>query len=268
MLFKDRYGEYALITGGNSGIGAEFADQLAKKGLNIIIVARRESLLEKKATDLRKKYNVEVNTIKSDLSKLEDIQKVVKTCEKIEVGLIIPNAGMETHGIFPKLDLDKEIMSINLNITSTMALTHNFVKQMIPRKRGGVILVSSLLGHMPTPYLSNYAGTKSYILNFGASLNGELKKYNIDVTVLSPGPVKTPFADAIGVDLDKFPMTVHNPDFVAKVGLDALGKKPVVIPGAKNSIMGKIGSLIPTGAAIKSGSILMEKFLNPKDVKF
>ena len=268
MLFNEKYGTYALITGGNSGIGAEFAEQLAKKGLNIVIVARREELLNKKASDLRKMYNVEVKTIKADLSKIEEIEKVVKTCELLDVGLIIPNAGMETHGTFPKLDLAKEIMSINLNVTSTMALTHHFVKKMIPRKRGGVILVASLLGHMPTPYLSNYAGTKSYILNFGTSLNGELKKYNIDVTVLSPGPVKTPLADGIGVDLSKFPMTLHNPDFVAKVGLDALGKKPLVVPGAKNSLMGKIGSMMPTGIAIASGSFLMEKFLNPKDVEY
>mgnify|MGYP006241311987 CR=1 FL=1 len=161
MLFNEKYGKYALITGGNSGIGAEFAEQLAKKGLNIVIVARREELLNKKASDLRKKYNVEVKTITADLSKIEQIEKVVKTCELLDVGLIIPNAGMETHGTFPKLDLAKEIMSINLNVTSTMALTHHFVKKMIPRKRGGVILVASLLGHMPTPYLSNYAGTNS-----------------------------------------------------------------------------------------------------------
>ena len=153
MNFRDKYGEYALITGGNAGIGSEFASQIAQKGLNLVLVARRENLLENKAIELRKKYNIKVKTIKADLSKIEEIQKVVNTCDEIEVGLLILNAGMETHGIFLKSDLDKQIMSINLNITSTMALSHHFVNKMIPKKRGGVIFVSSLLGHMPTPFI-------------------------------------------------------------------------------------------------------------------
>ncbi len=173
MNFKEKYGDYALITGGNAGIGAEFASQIAEKGLNLVLVARREDLLETKAIELTEKYNIKVKTIIADLSKIEEIKKTVNACNNIEVGLLILNAGMETHGIFPKLDLDKEIMSINLNITSSMALSHHFVNKMIPKKRGGIIFVSSLLGHMPTPYLSNYAGTKSYLLNFGNSLNGE-----------------------------------------------------------------------------------------------
>jgi|TARA_B110000438_G_scaffold122409_1_gene119523 short-subunit dehydrogenase len=271
MNFKDKYGEYALITGGNAGIGSEFASQIAQKGLNLVLVARRENLLEKKAIELRKKYNIKVKTIRADLSKIEEIQKVVNACDEIEVGLLILNAGMETHGIFPKLDLDKEIMSINLNITSSMTLSHHFVNKMIPKRRGGIIFVSSLLGHMPTPYLSNYAGTKSYILNFGNSLNGEVKKFNIDVTVLSPGPTKTPMAESMAkgfiVPLDKLPMTLHQPNFVVKVGLDALGKKAVVIPGIKNSMLGNIGSRMPTDMAIKSGASMMEKFMNPEDLK-
>ena len=135
MNFRDKYGEYALITGGNAGIGSEFASQIAQKGLNLVLVARRENLLENKAIELRKKYNIKVKTIKADLSKIEEIQKVVNTCDEIEVGLLILNAGMETHGIFLKSDLDKQIMSINLNITSTMALSHHFVNKMIPKKR-------------------------------------------------------------------------------------------------------------------------------------
>ena len=192
MTYKEKYGKYALITGGTSGIGAAFADQLAQKGLNIVLVARRENLLQSKATELIQKYKIDVKTIQADLTKTEDFNKIFYATENLELGLVIACAGMENHGLFTKIDSLKLINEIQLNITSLMAITHHFVKKMMPRKRGGVLLVSSMIGHMPNPYFSNYAGTKAFVLNFGTSLNGEMKKYNIDVTVLSPGPTNTP----------------------------------------------------------------------------
>jgi short-subunit dehydrogenase len=264
MSFLNKYGKYALITGGTSGIGAAFADQLAQKGLNIVLVARRQNLLQTKASELTQKYKIDVKTIQADLTKTEDFDKVFKTSENLEIGLVIACAGMENHGLFTKIDSQKLISEIQLNVTSLMVITHHFAQKMVPRKRGGVLLVSSIIGHMPNPYFSNYAGTKAFVVNFGTSLNGEMKKHNIDVTVLSPGPTNTPMVEGMNVDMTKFPMTMHQPEYTAKIGLDALGKKPVVIPGFKNAMMVKMSNIIPYKIAIKSGAVIISKAMNLK----
>jgi len=185
---KSKYGAYALVTRGTLGIGAEFTKQLAKKGLNIILVARRQNLLDDKAVELRNEYGVDIQTIQVDLTKKEGIQKVIDGTSELEVGLFIPCAAIENHGMITKLSIEKELALIQLNITTTYALTHHFANKMVKRNKGGILFVSSMIGHMPNPYFSNYAASKAYILNLGTSLNGELKKYNIDVSVLSPGP--------------------------------------------------------------------------------
>lgn len=262
MNYKEKYGEYAIITGGTSGIGAAFADQLAKKGLNIVLVARRENLLQSKAAELTQKYKIEVKTIQADLTKTEDYSKIFDATEHLEIGLVIACAGMENHGLFTKIDAQKLINEIQLNVTSLMAITHHYVQKMVPLKRGGVLLVSSMIGHMPNPYFSNYAGTKAFVVNFGMSLNGEMKKHNIDVTVLSPGPTNTPMVEGMNVDMTKFPMTTHQPEYTARVGLDALGKKPIVIPGFKNTMMVKMSNIIPIKIAIKSGADMISKSMN------
>lgn len=263
MNYKQKYGSYALVTGGTSGIGAEFCTQLAEKGLNIVLVARRQNLLDEKAAELSQKYKIDVKTIQADLTLNADIQKVIEGTKELEIGLLIPCAALETHGLSAKIDLQKELAMIQLNVVTAFTLSHHFSQKMIERKRGGILFVSSMIGHMPNPYFSNYAATKAYILNLGASLNGELKKHGIDVSVLSPGPTETPMLTGSDMDITKLPMSVQSPSYVAKVGLDALGKKPVVIPGLKNNVMVTMTNMMPTKVAIKMGADMVEKVLDP-----
>jgi len=263
MDFKSKYGEWALITGGTSGIGEEFAKQLAEQGLNIILVARRQTLLDEKAFSLKNKYSVEVKTIQADLTKNEDIRKVMDGADGLEVGLLIPCAGIENHGMITRISLEKELALIQLNITTAYTLSHHFASKMVERKRGGILFVSSMIGHMPNPYFANYAGSKAYILNLGMSLNGELKPHGIDVSVLSPGPTETPMLNGSDMNVKDLPMSVQKPDYVAKVGLDALGKKPVVIPGFKNNMMVSTTNMMPNKVAIKMGADMIAKVLDP-----
>ena len=261
--FEKQYGKWALITGGTSGIGGELANQLAKKGLNIVLVARRKNKLDEKASELSSKYDVEVRTISADLTNSEEIAKVIQKTDDLEIGMLIPCAALETHGLFSKISLEKELDMIQLNVSTAYTLAHHFGAKMIERKRGGILFVSSMIGHMPNPYFSNYAGTKAYILNLASSLNGELKKHNVDVTVLSPGPTDTPMINNSDMDASKFPMSIQSPALVAKIGLDALGNKPVVIPGFKNNMMVKMTNMMPKNVAIKMGANMVEKALDP-----
>jgi len=264
MDYKQKYGSYALVTGGTSGIGAEFCSQLAEKGLNIVLVARRQNLLDEKAAELRQKYNIDVKTIQADLTLQADIQKVIEGTKDLEIGLLIPCAALETHGLFAKIDLQKELAMIHLNVITAYTLSHHFSQKMIERKRGGILFVASMIGHMPNPYFSNYAATKAYILNLGTSLNGELKKHGIDVSVLSPGPTETPMLTGSDMDVTKLPMSVQPASYVAKIGLDALGKKPVVIPGFKNNMMVTMTNMMPIKVAINMGANMIEKVLDPE----
>jgi short-subunit dehydrogenase len=168
MNFKEKYGSWALITGATSGIGAELTSQAAAKGLNVVLVARKEKELEEHVKSIRERYGVETKTISADLSTNGGVEKVKYIDEKI--GLLILAAGIEVNGAFEKTPIEKELQTIQLNIVSTLALTHHFSKGMVERGKGGILMIASLSGHMPNPYFSNYAGSKAYVLNFGASL--------------------------------------------------------------------------------------------------
>ena len=235
--FKEKYGLWALVTGGTSGIGEALTHQIAENDVNIIIVARREKILKEKAEILTKKHGVEVKTIQADLSRPQEYDKVIEETEDIEVGLFIPCAGLENHGVTTDIDLKKELALIQLNVTSTFSLTHHFAGQMVKRGKGGILLVASLIGHMPNPYFSNYAGSKAYIVNFGTSLHWEMKKKGVDVTVLSPGLTDTPMAAQEDIDWSKAPFSSMSPEKTAEFALAGLGKKALVIPGAKNKLM-------------------------------
>jgi short-subunit dehydrogenase len=264
MSFKQKYGSYALITGGTSGIGEEMAKIIASKGVNIILVARRQNVLSEKADMLKKEYDVEVKTISADLTKKEDLDKVLQETEALEVGLLIPCAAIENHGFMMDIDLEKELAAIQMDISSVFAMTHHFGKKMAERGRGGILLVSSMIGHMPNPYFSNYAGIKAYVANLGFSLNYELKKKGVDVTVLSPGPTDTPMLNgAMGkMDISKMPMTIQKPEYVAQLAIDGLGKKAHVIPGFKNTLMVRMAKMMSISTSINSGGKMMDKVMN------
>jgi short-subunit dehydrogenase len=266
MDFKNKYGEYAVITGGSSGIGKAIAIELASKNLNLILVARREEELLQTAEEIKSLYPVEIVCISADLLNELGIQKVKTETEKFQVGLFIPAAGLEVNGAFEKNNIEKELNVIRLNVITTMELTHHFVQKMIIRKNGGILLIASLSGHMPNPYFANYAGTKSYIINFGASLYAELKSKGIDVTILSPGLTNTPMTKNNGIDWSKTPLQFLTPEIVAKTAIKALGKKLLVIPGFKNKLMGTMAKFTPIKIGSIIGKKMMLKAINPNKI--
>jgi len=240
--FKRKYGNYALVTGASSGIGAEFAKQLASMGINLVLVARRKNKLEELASTLKGKYNVSVKTIVLDLLDENAIEILVSETEGLEISLLIPNAGLEVHGNFVKNSLEMESNTIKLNALIPMQLAHIYGGKMAQRKRGGIIFVSSTFGHQSVPYFANYSATKAYVLSIGQALNYELKSQGVDVTVLSPGLTKTEMTqDMQGMNFKKMPIVEMGVEPVVKRALNALGKKQAVIPGIRNNVMDIMG---------------------------
>ena len=235
MEYNEKYGQYALITGASSGIGVEFAKQLAEKGLNLILVARRKERLEKLSKELEKKYRIRAIVIAVDLLSDNFLDEIKKTTDHLEVGLLVSNAGMMYIGNYFDNPLEKDLKMIDLNIKVPAILTHHFAQKMIERKKGGIIYTASMLGFMGTPFASTYAGTKAHEIVKGDGLAYELKPKGIDGLVLNPGLTDTEMTS--NNDFSAIPMKLMKPDMVAKSAIDAIGKKILVTPGFMNNMM-------------------------------
>jgi short-subunit dehydrogenase len=257
---KRKYGDWALVTGATSGIGAEIARQLAAQGINIVLVARKKKALKEHSDELKKLYKVETLTISADLSTSEGIEKVSEVEQDID--LLVLAAGYETNGAFEKANIEQELQVLELNVTSVLCLTHHFSKLMVERGRGGILLVSGLVAHMPAPYFSNYAGTKAYVLHMGTSLHGELKPKGVDVSVLSPGLTDTPMTRDAFVDWSKMPMPSTDPAAVAKAALDGLGKQLLIIPGLSNKLLAMTMKLTSPGIQSRVDELIIKRAIS------
>ena len=234
---KNKYGTKALVTGGSSGMGKAFANELAKQGIEPILIARSIDKLKETAKAIFEEHNVKPQIFSVDLSDENAINKFLSEIENQSIGLLIHCAGMENNGSFLKINEGKELQMIKLNVTSTYLLTNHFARKMAKIKKGGIILVSSMAGLMATPYFSNYAATKSYVHNLGLSLYPELKMHNVDISVLAPGLTETNMVADNGIDWSKLPMKSMKPSEVALIALNNLGKKGTIIPGFMNKMM-------------------------------
>lgn len=237
--FKQQYGQWAVIVGATSGIGECLCELIAAQGINIALVARRNALLMNKSQEIQQRFGVQVKNIQADLCQSKDVFKVIEQTKTLDVGLFIPCAGLETHGHFTQISLQKELDLIQLNVTSTLVLSQHFAQTFSHKGKGGVLLVSSMSGHAPSPYTSNYAGSKAYVLQFGLSLHWEMKQKGVDITVLSPGFTTTPMTqtfDDLRQGADN-PFHTMTPMAVAKEALNALGKQALIIAGKKNRFM-------------------------------
>lgn len=240
-----KYGPWALVTGASAGIGREFVRQLAADGLNLVLASRNRERLEALAEELTHRYGVAIRTVPVDLSNTGSTEVLEEATADLEIGLLVNNAGVETHGAFLKSDLDRENALLQLNVVRPMELAHVFGQKMARRGRGGILFVSSTLAYQPVPYFANYASSKAYILSLGEALHFELKKKGVDVTVLSPGLTDTAMAgDMDGVDFGKTPIPLMDVEPVVRTAIRNLGRRPSVIPGAINNIMGFLGKRV------------------------
>ncbi len=240
-----RYGSWALVT------GEQFAHQLAAQGLNIVVVARRTERLKNLADGLAKQHNVEVRTVCVDLTADDALEHIDAATSDIEIGLLVLNAGAAVPGAFIKQSSETRLRNIRLNVQSPIELTHHFAGKMIPRKKGGVIFVSSMVGYTGSPYMASYAASKSFILQFARAFAIEMNEHSIDVLSLSPGATRTEMAQTEGADLDSLPMPWMDASRVASIGLKKIGRKPAVIAGKRNTAMTLMMRMMPRQLALK-----------------
>ena len=243
--FKEKYGPWAIVTGANAGIGKAIATELAARGLNIIAVARRQELLDDLEQGLSEDYGIEVRTIRADLTDMESISKIELATSDLEIGLVVPNAGVEMSGEFIDASLDANERMLQLNVHAPMQMAKVFGAKMMRRGRGGILFISSLFGYQGIPLVANYAATKAYILTLGEALNIEMKRHGVDVTVLSPGLTDTDMPANMPINFSRLPMYAQQPGQVAKTGLNALGRKATVVSGLLNKFYAWENRLLP-----------------------
>jgi short-subunit dehydrogenase len=256
---KEKYGDWALVTGASSGIGKALARQLAQKGLNLVLVARREHELNELAQELYENFQTKTHIVAVDLLKPGAVQALYDEVSTLDIGLVIPAAGIDEMGQF----LDKEYHSLDrmlkLNIQIPTEIAHVFGQQLATRKRSGMILVSSLFGYQGIPNFAGYAASKAFILTLGETLNVELAPQGVDVLVLSPGLTDTPFSQSMAINFSKLPMFAQSPETVARIALGALGHKATVVPGLLNKMYAWENRLIPRSWPVKLFGFLINR---------
>lgn len=240
--FKEKYGDWALVTGASSGIGKEYAVIIAAQGLNIVLVARNDKKLRSIEKEIISKHHVNVKIIVADLTSEVDIDTILKETNDLEIGLLVNNAGREDSNHFLKINTKEHLETIALNIKAPLLLTHHFGAKMVGRKKGGIINMSSIVAFQGVPYIVNYAGTKAYNLIFSEGIASEFKKHNIDVLAVTPGFTKTKLARAY--DFTETPFKPLDPNFVALKAVKDLGRKRLSIPGFINAFLYWNGKLL------------------------
>lgn len=246
--FRRRYGAWALVAGASEGLGAAFAAELGRRGLNLALISRRGEALEQVAEGIRAEQGVEVRCLALDLADPQTPTKVADALAGLELGLLVYNAASVPLGPLLETDLAEIDQAVAVNVRGPLALVRELVPAMRERGRGGVLLMSSLAGLQGAPGIVTYSASKAFNIILAEGLWGELREQGIDVSVCCSGAVPTPgYARFSG---QKVPGML-SPEDVVRRTLDALGRGPRFVPGLTNRIVARvIGWLLPRKMAI------------------
>ncbi len=234
--FADYFGPWALIAGASEGLGEAFAREIAKNGINIILVARRKKLLKKLCSEISHDYQVETKGIQLDLASADILDKIKVETKKHEIGLVVYNAASSPIGLFYHFNLEQQYKVIDINVKGPMVFTYHFGQLMKDRGKGGIILLSSLAGLQGDPYHAHYSATRGYTMNLAEALWYEMRKYGVHVMTCAAGATKTPnYISSKPKRAGLINPRPMDPNKVAKGSLKSLRKnKPYHYPGFSN----------------------------------
>jgi len=253
----------ALVTGASSGIGASFARVLAERGHDLVLVARDGGRLEALAKELQDAHGATAQVLPADLTDADQLATIEARCHdgSAPIDVLVNNAGFGTFGPLHTLDLDTEVREIQLNVIALVRLTHAAAAEMVARRAGGILNVSSLAGFQPGPSNATYGATKAFVTSFTEAVHEEVKEYGVKVTVLCPGFTRTGFQATADVPAEAIPGFMwQEADDVAREGLDALAKnKAIAIPGNLNKVLGNFSIVTPHGITRRVGAAVLKR---------
>jgi hypothetical protein len=232
------YGPWAVVTGASSGIGRSFAEQLARTGHNVVLVARSQDALERTADELQTRYAVQTRVLPLDLAERRARASLDVNTRDLDVGLLVNNAAIEQSGAFVNHPAHELRDVIEVNVTAPTELGQRFAQRFVERGKGGIVFVSGSIGYQGVPYLANYAATKAHQVHLAEALHYELRPHGVDVLGVAPGLTTTPMVGRLeqAVRFNRIGMRQLTPDYVARACLKQLGKRPSVVVGAQYKV--------------------------------
>ena len=241
-------GQWALVTGASSGLGVDFARELARRGADIVLVARRIEALQRLSEELQA-LGVQVRVMPTDLGDAEAREQLQRELDAaaIAIDILVNNAGFGLYGDFLRTDWARTEQMLQLDVVALTHLTRLFLPGMVQRRQGYVLQVASIGAFQPSPTYAAYAAAKSYVLNFGVALNDELRGSGVSCTVVSPGVTATEFLQVAGQKRNWFHnATMMTSADVAAIGVRAMLKRRAsVVTGWLNTLMALSTRLTP-----------------------
>ncbi|GAA2142097.1 SDR family NAD(P)-dependent oxidoreductase [Glycomyces algeriensis] len=229
----------ALITGASSGLGAEFASQLAARGHDVVLVARSGDRLEAEARRIRAEHGVKAEVIVQDLVEPDAAQriKIKLDARGLQVGLLVNNAGFGTCGRFEEISGARDHDQLMVNVVALVDLSHELLPGMLANGGGAVVNIASTAAFQPSPYFAVYSAAKTFVLNFSLALRNEYRGRGVKVLAVCPGPVPTGFVEAIGNEKAASFGALIPADRVVRTALRALDRdRAYVTPGLGNAL--------------------------------
>jgi hypothetical protein len=259
---------FALVTGASSGLGLEFARQLAARGANLILAARSIDKLEATARELAAVHGVDARALRADLAAPGGAEALCAAVGELGVFVahLVNNAGFGTAGPFLRAERQGEM--VRLNCEALTVLSQHFLREMAERRCGGVIHVASIAGFQPTPYMATYAASKAYVLTLSVALSEELRGRGVRVLALCPGPVPTGFQGVAGTAI-RGPMKVASLTAEETVfrALDAYEDgRAVCVPGTVNRVSAVSARLLPLGLISRVAAAVMRRSGRARDL--
>lgn len=247
--FADRYGSWAVVAGASEGLGAAFATELARRGLHVVLVARRQAPLDALADRLRSEWDVDTLTLALDLADPDSVDALERGVGDREIGLVVMNAAYVPIGPFGQVAEEDLAQAVSVNCSTTVRLTRRLLPPMVERGRGGCVVVSSLAGLQGSPMLATYAATKAFGLTLAEGLWHEFAPQGVHVVGCAAGAIGAPKLQA--VKQRRAPGTM-SPETVARITIDSLGRGPRVVPGLINRIAATVmGRCLPRALAVR-----------------
>lgn len=242
-------GKWAVVTGASSGLGVDFAVELASRGVNLVLVARRREPMVQLAGELEAHHDVAVDVVSLNLARAGAPQELYQRVSQTgrEVAVLVNNAGFGIHGNFLDETAQRQQQLIDVNIRSLVELTHLFATDMVGRGFGRLLQVGSLLGFHAAPGFGTYSASKAFTLAMSEAINHELRARGVSSTVLTPGITRTAFYRTAGVKPNRFQRAVMmDSRQVARIGIGAMLKgKPIVVPGVANKMLVSSYRILP-----------------------
>lgn len=272
--FSNTYGPWALVLGASEGIGSAFVEALAERGLNVVLVSRRQALLDQVAQRVEQRFGVQTHTIAMDLFDHTALPTLLKNTSHLEIGFVVNCAGGDSdYGPFLARELDGDERLLFRNCTLLMRVCHHFGNQMAVRGRGGLVTMSSGAALAGAPGLATYAGTKAFDLLFSEALWGELKPKGVDLICVMLADTDTPTLRAQMLmrgklkSLDESPKGATPPEQVAREALQYIGKQPTRIISRKLRVGSRLLGLLGRNRAVSVMTAAAKKIMGDQQTQ-